>query len=197
MNDDFELTRFSAGAKGAKKRARTTNGRTQRAEGWSAGKRRECRPQQQATNGSLEKAGGTTREKTAPSPPNAGALRPARRKAPFASAVKTSPAQRAGHRSAPKGAGRRKSGDGGPRPPEPSGDGGPREWRPSSAMRPQGAEQGSARSNKKARGSGKRQPPHPQPPAGSAERAGEDGGLLLDYFMEGERRAHGEYLFER
>ena len=62
----------------------------------------------------------------------------------------------AGHRSAPLGAGRGKSGDGGPRPPEPSGDGGPREWRLSSAMRPQGAEQGSAWSNDQGRGSGKR-----------------------------------------
>lgn len=41
----------------------------------------------------------------------------------------------AGNRSAPLGAGRGKSGAGGPRPPEPSGDGGPREWRLSSAMR--------------------------------------------------------------
>lgn len=62
----------------------------------------------------------------------------------------------AGHRSAPLGAGRGKSGAGGPRPPEPSGDGGPREWRLSSAMRQQGAEQGSAWSNDQGRGSGKR-----------------------------------------
>ena len=76
----------------------------------------------------------------------------------------------AGHRSAPIGAGRRKSGDGGPR-----------EWRPSSAMRPQGAEQGSTWSNDQGRGSGKRKPPHPQPPAGSTERAGEDGGLPCEH----------------
>lgn len=144
MNHDFELTRFCAGVKGAKKRARATNGRTQRAEG---------------------------------SPTNAGALRPARSLAPFAAAVKISPAFMAGHRSAPLGAGRGKSGDGGPRPPEPSGDGGPREWRHSSAMRQKGAEQGSAVSNKKGRGSGKRKPPHPQAGGGSGNPPAEDGGL--------------------
>lgn len=63
----------------------------------------------------------------------------------------------AGHRSAPIGAGRGKARHPQARPPEPSGRRRTREWRPSSAMRPQGAEQGSVWSNNdQGRGSGKR-----------------------------------------
>ena len=64
---------MGAGAVGAKKRARTTRGRTQRAEGWSAGETKGVPSAAGADQREPTAAGDTTGEKNAPSPTNAGA----------------------------------------------------------------------------------------------------------------------------